>query len=369
MICEKCHASLEGDALFCHVCGDQFAANKQKEKVNSTFLNTRNIILKNTKSPLFLVVAILFSVIFAFRFFSTIRGGISEIFSGILPCVFMGITVYGLWSCYAAKKFDKLADSLRKASVFEAYTRVMHTISVVLLSILGVASVILVLFMGAGAQALNFAPDAISSISIISAIIVFVVFAVIITIVLIFRSIYAKRRKFFLSLSETVRTCNYTTTKAPVVGSYVLGGFDIFGALLSISVALSARAVVNQMFGPLLAEMGIADAIDAALVTISSGLVVSAISNFISGGYLVISAVWMLNMHKAEVQNKAEVMEACAVLEKIEKSVREIIMTKKTDEESAEAVEISLVEEITVEEAVVRMADEEVAAEGAENIE
>lgn len=353
MICEKCHAALEEDALFCHVCGDQFAANRQKEKVNRAFLNTRNIIFKQTKSPIFMTVSIFLSVILAFGIC-----GESEFFSGVLSCVFMAIAVVGAWSCYATKKYEALAGALRRASIFDAYLRVVHTVSAVLLSVLCAVSVIFALFMGAE-TGLSIANAEVSSVDIISAVVLLVAFAAIISIVLVFRSIYAKRRKFFLSLSETVRTCNYTVTKAPVKSSCVLGGFYFLQAIFSIVLALFMRGIVYRIFALLLLKLDLVEVVDITVTTLASGLVAWGISSFIIGGYLVFSAIWMHNVHKEEMQNKTELIEACAEFEKIEKSVKEIIAANKTDEDNSKCAELSVVEEITVEEAVVQLSGDE----------
>ena len=380
MNCNKCNATLEDDALYCSSCGDQFAANEQKEKVNEAFANTRNIISKQIKSPIFLAVAILFSVITASQIVSMLWGGFSEIFAGILPLVFMVIGVVGFWTAYTAKSYESLAGSLRKASIFDAYTRVMHTISAVLLCIAGVLSVVLVALISVLgetiAEAIGFedVSEAASDLGIVAAIVVFVVFAIIVTVVLIFRGIYAKRRRYFLALSETAETCNYTAAKAPVIGSYILGGFDVLGAIFSIGLAFSVRSVVYDMFGSFLTEFGLMESVDSLLSTFTSSLAISGISSIISGAYLVLSALWMFNVHKAEDANRTVLMAECARLEEIENSVRAAAFAASevncdenaeeinvADEESKCEVDIPVLEEITVEDAVEELSAEEKA--------
>ena len=375
MNCNQCNSALEDDALYCPVCGDQFAANNQKTRVNDAFAKTRNIVSKQSKSPVFLAVAILFTVITATQMFAVLRGGIG----GILPLVFMIIGTIGFWGCYMAKNYKSLAASLRKASIYDAYIRVLHTVGAVLLSIVGVlsaVSVLLIALLGEGiASFMGFGKgsELVSSIGIATAIVVFVVFAIIIAVVLIFRGIYAKRRKYFLALSETVETCNYAATKAPVKGSYILGGFNLISAIFSIGLALSARSIVSDTFAPMLPEFGLTESVDALIATFTSSLAVSGVSSIISGAYLILSALWMFNVHKEEAANKDVLIAECARLEEIEKAVRDAAFAAEVNNEGADKIAdnnvLPVLEEITVEDAVEELTAEEAVEESAESAE
>ena len=346
MNCTKCNSPVEEGALYCTVCGNQFAVNEQKAKVNEAYANTKNLIAKQLKTPVFLVVAILFSVIFVSQVISMISGGIFGIISGILPFIFMLIATIGLWTGYTAKDASKVSKALRQASIYDAYTRVMHTISIVLLSIIGVLAFIFTLIGGlalGGAVSDAGAEDAGSSVAgggIVTAIVILVVFALIITIVSIFKGIYAKRRAYFKALAETAETGNYTAAKAPVVGSYVLGGFDVLSGIFPIVLAISGGAIINALFGSFLAEMGeLGDMVNTLIGTMLTSLAISGVGSFISGGYLILSAVWMASVHKAEVANRTLVAAECARLEELEVATKEAMFAddrKKAAEHAAE---------------------------------
>ena len=341
MNCTKCNSPVEDGALYCPECGNQFAVDEQKAKVNQAYANTKNLIAKQLKSPIFLVVAILFSVMFASNAISMITGGIGSILGGILPFIFMLIATIGLWKAYAGKDLPK---ALRQASIYDAYTRVMHTITIVLLTILGVLSFILLLIAGLGAKeaASSLGAEEVGSNflggGIVAAIVVLVVFAIIITVVSIFKGIYAKRRAYFKLLSATAETGDYNAVKAPVVGSYVLGGFDVISAIFPIVIAISGKAIINALLGDVLAELdGIGDIVNMLLDSLIGGAIIAGISSLISGAYLILSAVWMSMVHKAEVANKATIAAECARLEEIEAATKEAVFMaekKKRDEEA-----------------------------------
>ena len=384
MICKNCNASLSDEALYCPVCGDKFAEREQKERVNSAFANTKDILVKKTKSYVFLAAAILFSVILASQATNMLGGGLPGIVSGILPFIFMLMTVIGMWTSYGAKSADKLVRSLRQASMFDAYTRVIHTIYIVLFSILGVVAVIGSFFLGLAGEKIASALGAdeglielISSLGIVVAIVVLVVFAVIIAILAIFRGIYARRRKYFLELSDTAETCTYTVQKAPVVGSYVIGACDVFSAISSIGIALAAGPTIRNTLGDALAQMGLEGQVEALVATLTQSLTASGIGSAISGAYLILSAVWISSVHKAQVANKEEIMRCYASLEAVENATKEAIFEdarrmREESESEAESVEeeaceqpleLAVVEELTVAQAVAELEGAEKSSE------
>ena len=345
MNCTKCNAVLEDGALFCETCGDQIAVNEQKAKVNRALANNKDLIVKQLKSPIFLIVSILFSVMFVGQIGSMISGGIFGIISSILPFIFMLIATIGLWKGYAAKNTEAASSALLKASIFDAYTRVMHTISIVLLYIVGILAFVITLISGlaAGGAASEMGADeaggALLGGGIVTAIVILVVFAIIITRVTIFKGIYAKRRAYFKLLANTAETGNYTAAKAPVVGSYILGGFDVLSAIFPIVMAISGKVIIDALFGEFLAELGgFATIVDTILDAFIGGAIISGLSSLVSGGYLILSAVWMANVHKAEMANKAAVVAECARLEELEAATRDAMAMaerKKKDEEQA----------------------------------
>lgn len=338
MQCTKCNSPVDEGALYCKACGNQFAVNEQKQKVNECLTNTKDLIVKKMKTPIFLVVAILFTVVFIGQLSSMLSGGIGSIISGILPFIFMLITTIGLWKCYAAKGTAGVSKSLRQASIFDAYTRVMHTISIVLLSIAAAVLFVICILGGGLFDAIAGSEEAEGTTSgIIAGIVVLVIFGIAITVVSIFKGIYAKRRAYFIGLSNTMESGQYTADKAPVIGSYVLGGYDVISAIFPIVLAVLGTALINSLLGDVFAEMGeIGELINTFLVSMMSGLVLSAISSVVSGGYLILSAVWMASVHKAQKENQAAFVAASARLEELETATQEAIVAENRMKQAAE---------------------------------
>jgi len=137
MNCTRCNAPLEEDALYCKSCGTQHAVLEQKAKIEGITANIKGLIVTKLKSPLFLVAAILFSIMFASTISSVFSGGFAGIAGSILSFIFMLIATIGMWKGYASKTPADAASALRKASIYDAYQRVMYTISIVLTSIMG----------------------------------------------------------------------------------------------------------------------------------------------------------------------------------------------------------------------------------------
>lgn len=360
MNCTKCNATLADEAIYCAECGDQFAVNAQRAKVGEAFAKTKTILVNQTKHPIFLVVAILFSVMFASQVITMFSGGISGIFSGILPFIFMLLATIGLWKTYAAKEAAPLEASLRSASIYDAYTSVMYTIYIVLLSIFGAITAIIMLLggklvsdqvsdIGAQAQAQTGSDmgagevaDSAMSFGIVAAIVVIVVFAIAITIVALFKSIYKKRRMYFKALAETAATGKYAPAKAPVIGSYIVGGATALGAIFPFALAFAGDAIADALFADVLLGLGdvgktIMDLIKTMLSDATASFAVSGILSLVIGGYLVLSAVWMDMTHKAEASNRDLIKSECATLDAIEMATKDAIFAAEKQKRDAEA--------------------------------
>lgn len=242
MNCKKCNAELHEGDLFCPECMDKFAVNEQKEKVAEVSKVAKNTVLKQLNNIMFLVMAICFSVMVLPTVISTFTGLPMSILTNALELIFSIITVVGLWMGYTAKETSDLNKILRRASIYDAYTSVMYTIAIIFLAIGAAAATILSflggsLFSGAssslgGNSQAQVEGDAMIG-GIISAIVVILVFGVIIAIVSIMKSIYKSRRKYFVALGASTVSGEYKVEKAPIVGSFVLGGLSILSAIPS----------------------------------------------------------------------------------------------------------------------------------------
>ena len=347
MNCKKCNAELHEGDLFCPECMDKFAVNEQKEKVAEVSKVAKNTVLKQLNNIMFLVMAICFSVMVLPTVISTFTGLPMSILTNALELIFSIITVVGLWMGYTAKETSDLNKILRRASIYDAYTSVMYTIAIVFLAIGAAAATILSflggsLFSGAssslgGNSQAQVEGDAIIG-GIISAIVVILVFGVIIAIVSIMKSIYKSRRKYFVALGASTVSGEYKVEKAPIVGSFVLGGLSILSAIPSFLFGILKEIFLTPVLTNL-GEFGLF--IDGILNGMIGGMIFAALGSLVVGAYYILSGIWIKATHEAQLQNGAAVAAEQAALEKLEAeteaAIREVEMQKKKAEDDARA--------------------------------
>lgn len=347
MNCKKCNAELHEGDLFCPECMDKIAVNEQKEKVAEVSKVAKNTVLKQLNNIMFLVMAICFSVMVLPTVISTFTSLPMSILTNALELIFSIITVVGLWMGYTAKETSDLNKILRRASIYDAYNSVMCTIAIVFLAIGAAAATILSflggsLFSGAssslgGNSQAQVEGDAMIG-GIISAIVVILVFGVIIAIVSIMKSIYKSRRKYFVALGASTVSGEYKVEKAPIVGSFVIGGLNILFAIPSFLFGLLKEIFLT----PVLANLGeFGSFINEMLDRMIEGMILIALGILVVGAYYIISGIWIKTTHEAQLQNGAAVAAEQAALEKLEAeteaAIREVEMQKKKAEDDARA--------------------------------
>ena len=316
MNCTKCNAPLQEGDLFCKACGYQHAVNEQAEKLAQAKANTKGIIVSQFRTTIFLVFTICFTAMFASFVISMFSGGIWGIFSSALSFIFMLIAMIGLWKCYAAKETTNVSDVLQQASIYDAYQRVMATVSIVLQAVACGILALVVLFAGSALSEYIGSEEGLMG-GVIGAIIVVIIFGITITITALLKTVYKNRRLYFMTLSKSAETGEYKATKAPVIGSYILGGYSVLGSIFPIVIGALGSTIVKALFDVLseVADLGAYEGELAALMsTIISALVIAGISQLVSGAYYILSALWMANVHTAEVKNNELIESAAAAL-------------------------------------------------------
>ena len=320
----------------------------QREKCQNSKQSLKTTLLDQLRSPMFLIIAICFTVMTASFVISSLQSGISGIFSNILPLIFIIIATVGLWNAYSAHKGKDLAKSMRQASIYDAYNRVIYSITMWLI---GIGGVLLAVGCFIGSSSLSSllgsmgeegaeVGGAASNIGIIVGIVILVIFAIITTIYALFRNIYKNRRKYFIALGE-VETKGYTQEKAPVVGSIVLGVISCLGIIPSIVLAVSSSAIV-AFVGELLAAMGeemgemageIESLVNSLIASVVTGAIFSSILDIVNGAYNILLAVWMSKVHKAELAAHQSIAEEDSRLHQLEEE------EKRINQEQKEALE------------------------------
>ena len=149
MNCPKCNQPLENGALYCPACGDRFASTAQKARVKYVLNNVRSIPAYKTKSPLFIISSICFTLLFLFQLIPWLSDVFDQITDlpdsmlllmismtvGALPVLFMLLSVIGMWKSVAAKNGTDASGDLSMASTYDAYCSVIATLFIVLFAI------------------------------------------------------------------------------------------------------------------------------------------------------------------------------------------------------------------------------------------
>lgn len=347
MNCKQCNQPLAENELFCKNCGHQGPLTEQQKKVDEVRNRVEGVLLTQCKSVMFLIVAICFTVMTLAQVINMLSGGLMGILGGILPAIFMIIATVGLWKSYLAKEKSELASSLKNASIYDQYTNVIYTISIVLLVIL---MVIMMALVGMGGAALGEMAETDMSEGIFGGIIgIAIGFLIPIVIASIFQKIFANRRKYFVALSQYAAGGNYTAEKAPVIGSCVVGGgsfisglFSLFATTIISSMIAGLMSTVGEMAGEL---EGIMEMIQPMLDTMAASAVITGLSNLIYGGYYVVSALWMSNTHKEVLAASDEMNRENAKLSEIETSTRSAVNAYQTEQAVAQKKEREAAEE------------------------
>ncbi len=329
MNCVKCGKPIEEGELFCSSCGDKFALNEARAKVEAVKAQGKNTVLKSMKNPIFLVMAICFTVSFVSMVISMFTGGLFGIIGNLLPFIFSLITLIGLWSGFTAKE-GKTAKALRQLSINDAYTRVMYTITIVILTIVAVIATVLVA-IGGELVADLFEMEAGGGI--VAALVVLVVFVVTIVIVSLFRGIYKRRRAYCVHLSDVeLGTKPYSYAKAPIVASFIIGIFGVFAALPAFLFPI----LINGIFGSILSELGeIGEFLKGLLDGIGAGFIFSGLVSILEGVYYICSALWMSSVHKSMLANKNAVDEEVAACALVETATNEAIFQYENNKRRA----------------------------------
>lgn len=351
------------DELFCQKCGYKGKLEEQKIKLKQLKMKYRGILLEKTRSPLFLVISIIFSVLTVAKAAPIMNGD----FTVLLDLGFMIAATVGLWMCYAAKENDKLRTALRTASIYDAYVKVMFVIWIVIGAItlflsMG-ATFIIAGTVNAGASSENAVLGfeelfSIGVIELFSGVFVLLLVALV-------GDVFSGRRKYFNKLSKFIETGDYDVKKAPVIGSYILGGavalFGISSLTLSTFVTKIIYFILDTLLGLLglgdfigvdtsgsgldllellgvnsfisLSEMAMFDYIEGFLRTaidtfvggLSFALFVSGFSALMFGVYYILSAVWMQLAHNELDRMRREIERENIIRLEIDRNTKQAI--------------------------------------------
>lgn len=323
MNCTKCGQPLDEGALYCTACGNQHAVNEQRAKVNAAAANLKGVLSSSTKNLMFLIFSIAFSAMTASTVISAFSGGFSGILSNALNLVFMIIATVGLWKCYLAKDNVALVSGFRSASIYDAFNRVMWTISIVFTSI-GFAIAFILTIAGGDLFADIFDEDAFSDAGIVVALVILLIAAVVIAVMVVCRGIFAHRRQYFLALSKAADSGEYKAAKAPVIGSYILGGVSALSAIGSFSSA-GLTSDIADFFEEFLGD-DLGELISGPISDAAASMIIGGIASLILAAYYIVSAIWMTSVHEEQVASNKALVAEINVLSEIEAATKEAII-------------------------------------------
>lgn len=300
MNCKQCGNPIDENKLICQNCGYQGPLMEEREKLKELREKRKSLLITMVKKPTFLALAIALSVAAAMGAINALRGDVG----GLIETVLMVLSAVGLWGCYFAKDNNALSGALRNASLYDAYNRIIYTIlAVVDIVVFGLVSVVLFILSADKSGPLASSGDVMTVI----AVMVLVVGAISVAIKLLFRSVYKKRREYFLSLSRFAESGSYTADKPSPVGSYVIGVMSVLSGLSSMGMSLLAATLTSVATEVISMLAGAADLseflplIETMLIATFGGLAFGGISKLAIGLYYILSAVWMTSLHEEAV--------------------------------------------------------------------
>lgn len=397
MKCKNCNNPIPKGELFCRKCGHPSPIVEQRNKIAGVRERLASLPREKAHSPLFVIIAIVFTLMTVGRGMSLLYGDYSVLLEG----VFMGIAVIGIWLCYTAKDNKKMASALRTASIHDAYVRVLFTVWIVLVSVLFIGFAI-ICFVAACILATNKSAEideALPSVLVSLGIITLIGGGVLMLAITFIRWVFASRRAYYVSLAKLSEGNPYTEKRAPAAASFVFGGVGILLTLmdLSFSVLLSGLAggLINglsnlfglgdyigidlsEVFGNLgtpdiidpsiaeifgfdgflsIDELGIVDWLSGILgeyvnyftSIITVFLATMGISSFVMGLYFILTGVWMTSVHKRAKELSEELNREIAARAELERLMKEEDGEKHTskpndqrDEHETEEAEASL---------------------------
>ena len=363
MNCKQCNNQIDENQLVCKKCGYQGPLMEERDKLNELREREKNLVHREVRKPLFLAFTIFLSISTVASLLPILGGD----FGGILSAAFMLIATIGLWGSYLAKDNSALARALRNASFFDAYNKVIYTIYAVIDAFVFVIIAVVFFLL---ARSGDDSAAKMSDVLLVAGIMSVVSGLISVAVLLLIRYVFAKRRAYFLSFSKYAQTGGYQEKKLSPVGSYIIGGVNVFGGLSSLALSALATTITALIMTVLsqLADMGdgtgeLLSVARAVVIAAFSGLAVGGVSKLALGLYYILSAVWMSSVHNAALLAHSEVDHQNVRRLDFERKSKEAYeeWQRENVELRVQSAELKIAEEATPEEAPV----EEVANEQA----
>ena len=345
MNCPKCSVPVEDGMLTCPSCGEQIAANAQKEKINAEYETTKTIVKKRLHTRLFLSIAIFLTIMLVIQIAAMVST-VAGILLGLVPVIFMGISMVSAYKLYTQKPELNFKKSLRRVSLYDACTKVFYKIILISVIVAGVIAVLGSLGIDLynaiqlseaetlpNGQLNPYYDDVVGSIfyylDMITPILVIVACSLVVVVLSLFKAVYELRQKAFLNLSKAVDTGVYKPVKKKVFSlSCVVGAFTIlFGIILMVAPAFVGM-LINMLKDliPFVATLG------GFLI---AGSLSIGLSGIFVGIYLILSAAWLNGTQKELLVNNGLIEFELKELDRLNDAVRDQKFQKEKEEKEA----------------------------------
>ena len=325
MTCKKCNHQMEENATFCTECGYSPEVENHRNKLTEMKKRAMDNVINHCHSPLFLVFTILLTVVLGASVLgSLLSGGILGFIFTSLPTVFVILVVVGLWKAFSAKDKDSIPSALRLGSIYDGFGNVAFTVFLVLFGILGGFGIILSMFNGGGFD--GFLSALLS-------------FSILIALTALGKSIFKKRREYFLSLIVLSESGTYTGQQAPVAESIIMGVINsMIGFCTMFMLPMADFSDLYMSYLP--SELGdmtdiFEDALNISLNSPASylGVLLSSMGCFALCGFYICQAIWMSILQNKIVASKREIHQEEEVILEIEKKTRSAINANRRETE------------------------------------
>ncbi|MBQ4141367.1 MAG: zinc ribbon domain-containing protein [Clostridia bacterium] len=317
MTCPKCNSTIPDTTIVCPVCGDKCAVNNQQARVDRLKAQSKEILHNSLHSKLFLAMTILMTVASAFKFVSCFtvtatNGNVN--FNFDITVIFTVLTAVFSWMAYKSTDVNLAPQHLNRISIYDAAEWIMMVVAV---SACGILSITCFALIGVGDEIISKSMTEIKNIiefeygdieeleeitEMLSVSggalfgIMAVIFLIVAAILLWVCIIHLRRRRFFKNASNDLSTGEYKITKAPpYTGALVYSILTLIGSIPS-----SADAVA----------------------------LISTMGNISVYTYVIVSTIWLSNLHKDLTANNNIIREETNLLNNLIAASQNIMATE-----------------------------------------
>ena len=307
MICPRCNSEITDGTLICPVCGDWCAASVQKEYVDNLKAQSKSIVHNSFRSKLFQAMAILMTITAATRLiscFTLTTGAGNASFNLDLTVIIYILAAIFCWTAHTSSDPNLAAHHLGRVSFFDAANWIIMLIGACFLGLLVPICFALInigndIFAEAwgeiepelspllSSEEMELIQDLLlNNVGLLFGILAFV-FLIAAAVLVWLCIIHYKRRKYMKKVAESIVLEKYNVEKAPpYLSAIVYAGIGLFGSLTSLSTVVFTNGF--------------------AFLSLASTIALDC--------YLIVSAIWMTQLHKEELANNTVIENESAIL-------------------------------------------------------